>query len=302
MDAKLVAALKNARTTPMCFAFVAKGMNDGILLLNKSTIHPKEITDARTTTGGKILARGRCVGEQDKLVFEVGKEPPPTLAKQVKAIIHRDTGMNLAVEFRVVAGMNDDGVVTHGVETPTQQPPPSAPPPAPPPPAPPPPPPTATKPTAPAPQQQSTLGSTSGPHQPMSNVLFTQSRLAWDQTRKKIQAELKKLEQSILEVCLDPDLVQNRFDFSTLASDTKTLYTILDSLDTRLIDKLDEALNEENPAERAKHQAEASAIVKEYVAFVQSNNLMSSIDENGFTPVTVRKSALSALQLLQSKL
>lgn len=297
MDAKLVAAIKNARTTPMLFAFVAKGTNDGILLLHKSTIPPKEIADARTSTGGKVLARGRCVGEQDTLVFEVGKEPAPTLAKQVKAIIHRDAGMNLAVEFRVVAGMNDEGIVTHEGHAPSEHPPSSTKPPAPPPP-----PPTSRPQTAPPPLHEDKAPPTSGSHQPMSHVLFTQSRLAWDQTRKKIQAELKKLEQSILSVCLDPDLVQSQFDFSTLAADTKTLYTILDHLDTRLIDKLDEALNEENPKERAKHQAEAGAIVKEYLSFVQSDKLMNSIDENGFTPVTVHKSALSALQLLQSKL
>jgi hypothetical protein len=139
------------------------------------------------------------------------------------------------------------------------------------------------------------------PH-PGSSVLFTQTRLAWDHTRKKIQAELKKLEQSILSVCLDPDLEQNQFDFSTLAADTKSLYTILDNLDERLIDKLDDAQNASDPAERNRLQTEAGKIVQEYLAFLDSNDLMKVIDDNGFAPVAVRKSALDALHLIASKL
>src|SRR5262249_50919648 len=104
-----------------------------------------------------------------------------------------------------------------------------------------------------------------------TNVVFTQTRLAWDQTRKKIRGELQKLEQSIAGVCLDPELQQEEFDFSTLAADTKELYTILDHLDTRLIDKLDEDLNAADAQERARLQSEAGGIVKEYLAYVQGN-------------------------------
>jgi hypothetical protein len=76
----------------------------------------------------------------------------------------------------------------------------------------------------------------------------------------------------------------------------------MDRLDTRLIAKLDEALNAQEPALRAQLNQQAKAIVGEYMAFVNEDPLMADVDDSGFVAVAVRKTALASLTLLSSKL
>jgi hypothetical protein len=136
------------------------------------------------------------------------------------------------------------------------------------------------------------------PGKPPSLVVLQQSRLAWDQTRKVIQAELQKLEKSVVGTCQGDEEV----DVAEVSGNVKRLFTILDNLDTRLSDKLDEALNAADPRPRAQLHQQARGIIGEYLAFVNGDALMADIDDNGFTPVAVRKTALNALNLLSSKL
>jgi hypothetical protein len=127
-------------------------------------------------------------------------------------------------------------------------------------------------------------------------VIFQQTRLAWDATRSKLKAEVKKLEDDIRARCTeDPDVGNDGVDLSPLS-------VVLERLDSRLMDKLDEALNAEDPAGRQKAHSEAKTIVADYMAFVNGNELMADIDDSGFVPVTVRETALNALTLLASKL
>lgn len=130
----------------------------------------------------------------------------------------------------------------------------------------------------------------------VSLVALQQSRLTWDQTRKQIQADLKTLEASILAACQEDDEVDPD------GVDVGVLQNVLAGLDNRLIDKLDEALSASDLAQRAQLNQEAKTIAMEYMAFVNGNALMADIDDSGFTPVAIRKSALGALTLLSSKL
>jgi hypothetical protein len=107
VDEKLVAALRQA-TAPQQFAFVVKGATDGALVVGKH-IAPKDVADAKKACGGTTVVRGRCHKEEGKLVFEVPEEPAATLEKQIKTVIHRDAGLSLQVEIRVVAGLQLDG-------------------------------------------------------------------------------------------------------------------------------------------------------------------------------------------------
>jgi hypothetical protein len=130
----------------------------------------------------------------------------------------------------------------------------------------------------------------------VSLVALQQVRLAWDQTRKQIQMDLKTLEASIIAACQDdPEVGSDNVEVGTLQS-------VLVGLDDRLIDKLDEALSASEPAQRARLNQEAKAIAGEYMTFINGNALMADIDDSGFTPVSIRKGALSALTLLSSKL
>ena len=56
----------------------------------------------RVDYGGTVF-RGRCLGEEGKLVFETAKEPPLTLGKQLKTIIKESAGLIRNVETRVAA-------------------------------------------------------------------------------------------------------------------------------------------------------------------------------------------------------
>jgi len=129
-----------------------------------------------------------------------------------------------------------------------------------------------------------------------SLVALQQSRLTWDQTRKQVQADLKALEASIKSACEEDEEIEEG------TVDVGVLQTILDGLDNRLIDKLDEALSAADLTKRAQLNQEAKAIAVEYMTFVNGNALMADIDDSGFKPVSIRKSALGALTELSSKL
>ena len=88
----------------MFFALVAKGASDGALLIAKRKPTDKEINEAKAACGGKQLFKGRCRGEEGKLVFELPTEPPAALANQLKTIIKRDAGLSMGVEVRMAAG------------------------------------------------------------------------------------------------------------------------------------------------------------------------------------------------------
>ena len=107
-DTKLATALRQAKQTPMFFAFVAKGSTEGVLIVAKKKIPAKEINEAKAESGGKKVFRGRCTYEDGKMVFEMGTEPPGTLAKQLKAVINEAAGMMMQVETRVAADLQDE--------------------------------------------------------------------------------------------------------------------------------------------------------------------------------------------------
>jgi hypothetical protein len=130
----------------------------------------------------------------------------------------------------------------------------------------------------------------------VSLVAFQQSRLAWDRARKTVQSELQKLEKEILAACKDEP------DIADIAAGTKDLYEMLEVLDERLIDTLDEALNAESPEKRAALHLDARGLVDEYRAFVNEEALIQDIDANGFVNLAVRSTLTSTLDDLAKKL
>ena len=129
-----------------------------------------------------------------------------------------------------------------------------------------------------------------------SRVAYTKARLAWDQTRKQIQAELRQLEASIL------DQAQNEPDFAEIKLNAGVVYSVMDVLDDELIDKLDEALNASTEAERSKLQAQASELVNDYLDFVKTDELLRDIVNNGFVKLAVLPTLEQRLNDLAQKL
>ncbi len=125
IDKDLQAAIKQAKAgRPMRFAYVAKGM-EGKLLLGK-TITPKETAEAKKEVGGGQVYLGKCVGEDGTLFFEVVKEPPASLAAQIKRRLKEDAGLTLPVEFRTKADAEaeDAAEAPEGAAVPPAPPPP----------------------------------------------------------------------------------------------------------------------------------------------------------------------------------
>ncbi|KQP35420.1 hypothetical protein [Pseudorhodoferax sp. Leaf274] len=129
----------------------------------------------------------------------------------------------------------------------------------------------------------------------VSQVAFTQSRLAWDQVRKFVQGELRKLESAILAESTEEE------DYDAIQAGSKQLYEVLDVLDERLIDKLDEALNAEGDQRRALH-GEAREIIDEYLDYVNSEPLMQDIDDSGFVDLQIRSTLTTRLQKMAADL
>lgn len=128
-----------------------------------------------------------------------------------------------------------------------------------------------------------------------SQVELQKARLSWEKTRNAVQAELQALESSILSECREES------DFDAIATGVKNLHVVLEKLDTRLIDKLDDALNAE-AAPRLKLQEQAYDLVAEYREYVDTDPLMQDIDRSGFLRSSIRKRLVSTLDELASKL
>lgn len=127
-------------------------------------------------------------------------------------------------------------------------------------------------------------------------VVFTQSRLAWDKTRKLVQNELRKLELAVLDQCRDEP------DYAVIAGNTQALYQVLEVLDERLIDKFDEALNATLESDRRARQDEAREIVDEYMDYIRSDEFLHAVDDNGFVDVAIVSSLTACLTTVGKQL
>jgi hypothetical protein len=105
IDQELTKALKLARQNKMFFVFVAKGSAEGKLIVQKRTIPPRLISEAKAEIGGGTPFKGLCYGEEGVMIFEMEKQPPSSLTNHLKRVIREDAGLNLKVEIRVADGL-----------------------------------------------------------------------------------------------------------------------------------------------------------------------------------------------------
>jgi hypothetical protein len=135
----------------------------------------------------------------------------------------------------------------------------------------------------------------SEPRVGVANTAFMKARLEWDATRKRVQGELQKLEQAVLAECAE------ELDFDVIKSNSKLLYTVLDHLDTQLIDKLDEALNADGEA-RLQAAKQARGIIGSYLDYVARDELLRDVDDNGFVDIAIAASVTQTLQTIDGQL
>ena len=80
-----------------------------------------------------------------------------------------------------------------------------------------------------------------------------------------------------------------------------TIGLVLDGLDARLIQTLDDALNASGEQRQALN-AQAAGLVAEYSRFVEGDPLIAVIDTNGFVSTSIRAEARRALADLARQL
>ena len=127
-DPNLASKLKQARSSPMYFAFIAKG-GAGKLIVDRKKIAAKEIAEAKKEIGGGTIYQGLCRGENEALVFETTKEAPGSLPALIKKTIKTDAGLTLNVQTQVNASAESgEGQEPESEENSPQQSVPTAPP------------------------------------------------------------------------------------------------------------------------------------------------------------------------------
>jgi hypothetical protein len=266
LKGKMVAALAQVRARApregeepkpqLRFMAYLAGKSNAVIVAKKVGGGSKKLLAEIAGASGGKIVQGECIFEKGVHTFVLDKVPGG-LAKKLTVALLAETGTKYRVRVRAA-----DGSVDLDSETDVD------------------------------PDEASGSAEVKTP----SLVVLQRTRLEWDKTRKTIQAEIKKLEDSILSSAASDEEV------GADGVDLRSLNNILDRLDTRLIDKLDEALNAEDPAQRQQYNLQAKSIIGEYMAFVNSNALMADIDESGFTPVAVRKTAVEALTNLSRNL
>jgi len=127
-------------------------------------------------------------------------------------------------------------------------------------------------------------------------IVYTQTRLAWGATRKKIQGELQKLEKAIL------DAYKNHTVLPEVAKGVRKLDQVLEVFDESLNDALDAALNSADPDVKKRHHDEARDIIAKYQGFLKSDAMVRELDANPFVPIAVQSTLSSTLAVLASKI
>lgn len=127
-------------------------------------------------------------------------------------------------------------------------------------------------------------------------VHHAKARLAWQATRQRVDADLKKLEQAILAHYRDEPAGND------LPQRLRRLDDVLQTLDTALIDTLDAALNASDLARRAELHEQAITILRRYAEFVRHEPLLPALDDNPFVPLSTHQTLLKTLQVLEGSL
>jgi hypothetical protein len=130
-----------------------------------------------------------------------------------------------------------------------------------------------------------------------SAVALTKCILLWDATRKDLENQLKPLEQEIVERCAG----QSGFEHVAGTAPT-VLRGVLEKLDGRLSDKLNQMHQTEDQAARQKLRQEAKSVVGFYQSYIAAEPLIAALDSNPFIKFDGVARVRSALQAITAYL
>lgn len=134
------------------------------------------------------------------------------------------------------------------------------------------------------------------PPEPVSLVALQKARLLYSRTLSEVQSELKALEAAIIRTFKD------EHDAAEMAKNAKIVYSVLGSVDTRLIDQLDAAYNAQAPADRARALSKCVKIIDVYIKSLNANPIFGILDDNPIHPVSVQKTLEKTLSALRERL
>jgi len=127
-------------------------------------------------------------------------------------------------------------------------------------------------------------------------VDYAKCRLAWDATKKRVHADLQRLEEAILNEFRDAPA------FSELVRNVRKLDSVLETFADGLGDALDAALNASGPDERRQRHEQAIKIVAQYQQKVDSDPFIDKLQSNPFVPVSLKESLSTTLSALATRL
>ena len=129
-----------------------------------------------------------------------------------------------------------------------------------------------------------------------SLVQMQKSRLLWDSTRKKVHGEIEAFKAAAEE------LFEGEDDEAEILDALGDLDDVMAAFDERLMDALDDLLNEADPQKHAVLLAEAKDLIKEYAHYAESSPLVQQL--NGDTPfgmkLTIAPTIAATLKALQA--
>lgn len=124
-----------------------------------------------------------------------------------------------------------------------------------------------------------------------SAVRLAKGLLLWNGPRSFVKQELMKLEAAIVTQS------ENEADAAEIKQKLgKVSDGVLDDLDDRLTDKLNELRGATNSVTKRAIIEEARKIVTAYQKFVAEDELMKDIDDNGILPLAIRPRLTAVLQ------
>ncbi len=123
---------------------------------------------------------------------------------------------------------------------------------------------------------------------------FHKSRVAWTATRAKVDTELQKLSKAIMDASAGEDMVEGLED-----QFFKVVDPVLAELDETLSDTLSAAADADGE-ERERLLDEARKTIARYTKFVESNSIISDLDNNPFVPLAIGKTLTGTLSTLTS--
>ncbi|MCG7624997.1 hypothetical protein [Epibacterium sp. Ofav1-8] len=130
----------------------------------------------------------------------------------------------------------------------------------------------------------------------ISLVALQKARLGWDGERKRVAAELKKLEAAMVAAFKEAD------DARDMAGIATKVHGVLEVIDARLLDTLDAALTAPDAGARGALLSKSAGLVDQYLADLDGHPLIQLVEHNPFLRVNVTTGLRRALRGLRAEL